>query len=360
MPVLISMVGLPAATVPDTGPYMRTMSSTDRPTTGPDIRTRTPSARRHFERRTDRSAFVAIVLLTISLLLMTFDVRSSNEGIGATLRNVAQFLVAPIQAGVNAVITPIVEFTDGLANLAGLREENQRLRDRIAELEAEVIHVDHLEARLGELNTLLGLRLADDLQELAVTAEVTGRAGTLDPTLIIDRGTDDGVHAGQPVIDSQGALVGVVSEATERVATVTPITSRRAPGVTVRLADGRRGIVEGLGTGTLELSILDAGAPVHRGELLATYGPFGDSNSYPKGLDVGTVIASASPRSGVVRVEVDPVGDVDRLEYVAVIPWPPAPDQIEADREAGSEGSTAADGESEPGPANDRGEESDR
>ena len=347
---------MPGASVPDTGPQMSTMSSIDRPTIGPDTPTRAPSAKRRSERRTDRSAFVAIMLLAISLLLMTFDVRSSDEGIGATLRNVAQFLVAPIQAGVNVVITPIVEFTDGLANLAGLRDENQRLRDRIAELEAEVIHVDHLEARVDELNTLLGLRLVDDLHELAVTAEVTGRAGTLDPTLIIDRGTDDGVHAGQPVIDSQGALVGVVFEATQRVATVTPITSRRAPGVTVRLADGRRGIVEGLGTGILELSILDADAPVRPGELLTTYGPFGESNSFPKGLDVGTVVASASPRSGVVRVEVTPIGDVDRLEYVAVIPWPPAPDQIEADEEAGLDGPTVADGESRPGAADDRGE----
>lgn len=256
------------------------------------------------------------------------------------MRNGAQFVVAPIQAGVNAVVTPIVEFTDGLANLAGLREENGRLRERIDELEHEVVRVDHLAARVEELNVLLGLRLEDDLQELAITAEVTGRGGTLDPTLIIDRGTEDGVHAGQPVVDGQGALVGVVSEAGEQAATVTPITSRRAPAVTVRLADGQRGIVEGQGTGVLELSILDARNPVRQGQFLTTYGPFGDSDSYPKGLDVGRIVASASPRSGVIRVGVEPVGDLDRVEYVAVIPWPPAPDQVDDDAETGTGGVT--------------------
>ena len=335
-----------AGTVRNPRAHMRTESRTHRSTLGPRTPRRMTSAQRRSDFRTDRSAFVAIGLLAISLLLMTFDVRSSSEGIGATLRNGAQFMVAPIQTGVNAVVTPIAEFTDGLANLAGLRDENERLRERIGELERAVVHVGHLEARVEELNALLGLRLADDLQELAITAEVTGRGGTLDPTLIIDRGTEDGVYPGQPVIDGRGALVGVVSEAVERAATVTPITSRRAPAVTVRLADGQRGIVAGQGAGVLELSILDARGPVRRGDLLTTYGPFGDSDSYPKGLDVGTVVASASPRSGVIRVGVEPFGDLDRLEYVAVIPWPPAPDQVEDNENNRAGGVTAPEDDS--------------
>ena len=301
---------------------------------------------------TDRSALVAIVLLVVSLLLMTFDVRSSSEGLGATFRNGAQFLAAPLQAGINAVVTPVVGFADGLANLAGLRQENERLRERIAELEAELIRVGHLEDQVEELSVLLGLRLEGDLQDLAIAAEVTGRAGNLDPTLFINRGTEDGVHHGQPVVDSQGALVGVVSEAGERSSVVTPITSRRSPAVTVRLADDRRGIVEGLGTGGLQLSILDADAPVVEGELLTTFGPFGESDSYPKGLFVGTVAESASPRSGVIRVDVEPIGDLDRVEYVGILPWPPSPDQLAED--AGSDavlpdatdGSDATDRES--------------
>ena len=301
--------------------------------------------------RTDRSALVAIVLLVVSLLLMTFDVRSSSEGLGATFRNGAQFVAAPLQAGINAVVTPVVGFADGLANLAGLRQENERLRERITELEGELILVGHLEDQVEELSVLLGMRLEGDLQELAIAAEVTGRAGNLDSTLFINRGTDDGVHQGQPVVDGRGALVGVVSEAGERSSVVTPITSRRSPAVTVRLADNRRGIVEGLGTGGLQLSILDADAPVVEGELLTTFGPFGESDAYPKGLYVGTAIESASPQSGVIRVDVEPVGDLERVEYVGVIPWPPSPDQLAEDARRGTipsdaaENSDAADGQ---------------
>lgn len=256
---------------------------------------------------------------------MTLDIRASRGGFGADLRNTAQVVIAPFQAAVNAVVTPVVGFSDGLSNLAGLREENQRLRDRIESLEREAAQVGHLEAQVSELETLLGLRLGEDMYQLSISAEVTARGGTLDPTLTIDRGTGDGVHTGQPVVDGQGALVGLVSEAGEAGASVIPIASRRAPAVTVRLPDGKRGVVTGQGAGGLELSILEASDPVEGGELLVTYGPYGDSNAYPKDLDVGIVAEAADPQFGVIRVRVEPIGDLERLEYVTVIPWPPAP-----------------------------------
>ena len=281
--------------------------------------------------------------MVTSLVLMTFDVRSPGRGTGAALRSGAQFLVTPVQAGVNAVVTPAAEYIDSLANLAGLREENERLRSKIGDLEREAARVGHLETQVEEMGILLGLRLEGGLQEQAVAAEVIGRGGTLDSTLIIDRGVEDGVHVGQPVVDGRGALVGVVSEAGDQGAAVSPLTSRRAPGVTVRLADGRRGVVEGQGAGGLLLSILDARAPVQEGELLTTYGPFGDSDSYPKGLDVGRVSASAAPRAGVLRAGVEPFSDLDRLEYVAVIPWPPDPSRAAEEAPAAEEGGPTAE-----------------
>ena len=118
--------------------------------------------------------------------------------------------------------------------------------------------------------------------------------------------------------------MGVIAEVSETSARVLPITSRQAPGVTIRLPNGVRGTVEGQGTGLI-LSILDADQRVLEGQLLQTYGSFGSSDAYPKGLDVGIVMSSATPQVGTITVAVEPVADLDRLEYVAVIPWPPDP-----------------------------------
>ena len=276
---------------------------------------------------------MAITLLLVSLTLMTIDIRSTSGGYGSDLRSFAQWVTGPVQSAINTVVNPIVDFSDALSNLAGLREENERLRDRIGILEREVAQVGHLQVELSEMETLLALRLSDDLFGLAVPAEVTGRGGALDPTLTINQGASDGVYSGQPVVDGQGGLVGVVSESGPTGSTIVLITSRRAPAVTVGLADGRRGVVKGLGAGTLELSILEADQPVEAGELLVTFGPYGDSNAYPKGLSVGLVAEDADPRFGTITARVEPLGELDEVEYVAVIPWPPAPSPLEEDQE---------------------------
>ena len=281
--------------------------------------------------RPDRSTFVAIGLVIISFLMMTFDLRSDSQGVGGTLRNGVQTMVAPVQTAMNAVIDPVVDFADGLANLAGLRLENERLRNRIEDLEREVVQVGTLEADVAELRELLDLRILGNLQDIAVNAEVTGQGGTFESSFTINKGTDDGIQQGQPVIDSRGALVGVIADVSENSASVIPLTSPQAPGITVRLPNGVRGSVEGQGNGRLVLSILEAGERVLEGELLQTFGPFGDSDAYPKGLDVGTVLASATPQAGTIRVQVAPLADLDRLEFVAVIPWPPEPGETVAE-----------------------------
>ncbi len=287
----------------------------------------------------DRSAYTAVGLIVVSLVLMTLDIRTSDTGLTASIRNTVQVAMGPFSAAVGSVVDPVVEFAGGLANLAGLRAENERLRSRISDLERDAAQVSHLEAEIGDLKTLLALRESEDITDLAIAVEITGRGGSLDPTLIISKGTTDGVNIGQPVVDEHGALVGRVSESGPTGARVVPITSRRASAVTVRLPDGQRGVVTGQGGGVLELSVLDADESLAGGELLVTYGPYGDSTAYPPDLDVGTVKEAAVPSYGVISVEVVPLGDFEQLRYVAVLPW--SSDLTGADEEESGEGPTA-------------------
>ena len=271
--------------------------------------------------RPDRSATVAIGLTVLSFLLMTFDIRSSQSGVAETLRNGAQTVAAPVQQIVNAVVDPIVDFGDGLANLAALRSENERLRGELEEARADAVRVASLEAENELLRSLQGLQLANDLDSILIPAEVTGRAGALDLSFTIDQGLADGVLVDFAVINLQGALVGVVDSVTDTTATVVPITARTgAPGVRVRVGEiSEVGIIEGQGTDELILQIFDAVQPVKEGMLIRTQG----SDRFPADLDVGLVLEDAVPLAQVVRVAVEPLVDIDRLRFVAVVPWPP-------------------------------------
>jgi cell shape-determining protein MreC len=145
--------------------------------------------------------------------------------------------------------------------------------------------------------------------------------------LIIDKGTDDGIVAGQPVIDPSGYVVGTVKTASSGSATILPITATNTrEGLTVLV---------GSQTGTLlsrpfsselalemDLDVFDAREPVLAGDRVLTSAA---STDYPAGLPVGEVLEDASPVSTSLSTTVRPFVDAESLRFVVVLAWPPDP-----------------------------------
>lgn len=264
-------------------------------------------------RRFDRSTSLFIGLLIVSFLTATIDVRSQGAGIGDTLRDGTQSLFAPIQQAASVVTRPIVGFVDGISNIAGLREENDRLVDRIKELEAQVQDVVGLQNRLEELERINDLDPPGDLA--AVTARIFS-VGTSDFDHIrwIDRGTDDGVVEGHTVIDEDG-LVGRVDFATDSRARVRLISDPNN-GVGVRdLSTNETGIVEGQGSGPLRLRMFNPELSVELGDLIVTEG-----GRFAPGIVVGSVAESATAEAGFSLItEVTAAVDFSRIDFVKVI-----------------------------------------
>ncbi len=264
-------------------------------------------------RRFDRSTSLFIGLLIVSFLTATIDVRSQGAGIGDTLREGTQSLFAPVQQAASVVTRPIVGFVDGISNIAGLRDENERLVNRIKELEAQVQDVVGLQNRLEELERINDLDPPGDLA--AVTARIFS-VGTseFDHIRWIDRGTDDGVVEGHTVIDEDG-LVGRVDFATESRARVRLISDPNN-GVGVRdLSTNETGIVEGQGSGPLRLRMFNPELSVDEGDLIVTEG-----GRFAPGIVVGSVAVSATAEAGFSLItEVTAAVDFTRIDFVKVI-----------------------------------------
>ncbi len=105
-------------------------------------------------RRFDRAGALFIGLLSVSFLLATFDVRAEGSGVGAVLREGTQSLFAPVQRLATSVTRPVVGFIDGIADIATLRDENDRLQSRVEELESLVQDAEGLHRRLEELEKI--------------------------------------------------------------------------------------------------------------------------------------------------------------------------------------------------------------
>ncbi|MDH3518773.1 MAG: rod shape-determining protein MreC [Acidimicrobiia bacterium] len=278
------------------------------------------------EHRPDRTTPVAITLLVVSFLLMTFDVRAGGEGAFGSFRAGTSRIVQPAQRLASTIVDPLADLVGNLSDIASLRADNETLRARLAAAQAELASVEDKLERLEVLERRLALTL--DVTELSFTnANVVGRADSFDLTFRIDRGEDDGVLPGHPVIDENGYLVGRVLESWVGGASVVPIVAD-VEGVTVTVGDQIGTLTPRVGSGEMVLEVFELARPVAAGAQVVT-STF--SIAFPPSLPVGEVIADTSPQGQALTAAVRPFADPARLRVVVVITWPRDPAAATAD-----------------------------
>ena len=153
-----------------------------------------------------RRRAIALLALT-SILLVTLDVQG-NPAI-ERVRGAFGTLFSPLQDAVRVVTRPVENAWVGITEADELREENERLRDEIARQEGTVLAAL---ASLRDAQELLALNGVEGLQDIdSVTARVIGESpSNFSQTVEINRGSNDGIEVGMPVVDAVG-LVGKIT-----------------------------------------------------------------------------------------------------------------------------------------------------
>lgn len=231
--------------------------------------------------------------------------------------------------------SPVIGFVDGVANFAGLREENDRLSDRVRVLESQVQATEALEEQVVQLEAINGLVAPEELATVTARINASGPSA-FDNVRYIDKGSKDGIVAGQAVIDEDGLIgrVVLVSANAARVRLITdPVVS---VGVRV-LSTNETGIVTGRGDGPLRLEMFRAEEAVYEGDRVVT-----DGSRFPPGIAVGTIHRTADAEVGfVLRGEVDPAARLSEIDYVKVIiGWSPIDAGLQDDDESVPDAST--------------------
>lgn len=134
--------------------------------------------------------------------------------------------------------------------------------------------------------------------------------------VILDRGSEQGVIEGQPVVDDQG-VVGQVTRVAPDYAEVTLLTDRNQsiPAQVVR--NGLRTVVIGTGDGRLEMRYMSSNADVQVGDWIVTSGIDG---IYPRGLKVGKVESLESDANGIFsRFILTPAAGMGRYGEVLLL-----------------------------------------
>ena len=220
-------------------------------------------------------AFLAAVLIIVDAKVRSLE--TIRTGVGVVLWPVQVALQLP-----RAAIDGVADYLGGTARLAN---DNETLRRQAVEQAKLVQQTQQLLVENGQLRQLLSLRERVTVPTIAVQS-IQETRDVFSRRLVIDRGSQDNVRPGHPVIDAIG-VVGQVTRAFPFNAEVTLLTDRDMSIPVQVLRNGLRGVAfGGLMPGTLDLRFMAANADVAKGDQLVTSGLDG---VYPSGLPVAIV-----------------------------------------------------------------------
>ncbi len=253
------------------------------------------------------------VLIALALLLTLLDRTGNLDAALSVIRNP----IASIMGWTSERSQALDEALEGPRDLETARTEITSLQERIDTLERENEELREIE---GEYQLLLDLfnraRQAPDYQRL--TASVIGRdSNQVVRSIIINRGSADGVRVGMPVESARG-LVGQVFRTTPNSSQVILI-SDSSSAVPARLGTSRAtGILRGGGLGgSMSIDWVDLKHQLEVGEVVLTSGLGG---RFPQDLVIGRVIEVDRREAELFqRAIVQPAVDFESLEVIFVI-----------------------------------------
>jgi rod shape-determining protein MreC len=274
--------------------------------------------------RRRRAALAAFVALSVALLTAYFG--ESGGGFLHALQRGAQEALAPIETGASRALKPVRDLFGWVGDTIDAKDENERLKREVERLRAEVARAqtDRRDAR--ELRGLVGLRRDEGFPQgtRPVTSRVIARSPTVWYSSVkIDKGSDDGVRADQPVI-AAGGLAGKVTSVTGGSAQVTLLTDASSAVSAQVMPEGANGIVkpEVGNPRDLLLDFVEKGRRVTEGTTVVTSG-FSSSrveSLFPRGIPIGTVTEVDLDEIELYqRVHIKPFADIRRLDWLQVL-----------------------------------------
>jgi rod shape-determining protein MreC len=266
-----------------------------------------------------RLVFFALLAITLLIVDARLDTMSRlRQGIATVLYPVQRILLMP-----RDLVGSLVDYT---RDIDRLRAENAEMREIEAANARVLLQTEQLATENSELRQLLGMRERTSLR--TTVAEVLYDArDTFSRRLVVDRGMQHGVQAGQPVIDAFG-VIGQVTRAHPLSSEVTLVTDRNSTiPIEVRRTGARTLAWGGAVPGTIELRFLPAATDIREGDLLVTSGLDG---LFPAGLPVARVTAvQPGSTSAFMRVRAEPTARVERTKLLLILlaeaPAEPAP-----------------------------------
>ena len=264
---------------------------------------------------------LSIFLIVITALYILYH--SINHPAPGFLRKTVLGMASPLAAAVNVPFKGLAETWRRYIFLVGLVEANRQLRKENLRLTGEVIQYREGQREAIRLQQLLNLR--NSLAFPTLSARVVGRnPSSIFKLILINRGEDDGLRAGLPVLATPG-VAGRILETSWKSSRVLLIIDENSH-IDAILQDSRaHGILQGAASSGCKLKYVAKTTDVKVGEVAVSSGMDG---IFPKGLPLG-VVSSVSKNDADMfqKINIAPFVDPSGIEEVLVIMAIPGADK---------------------------------
>ena len=267
--------------------------------------------------------FLFLLALTVLILALheTGQLKLLQDGLS--------LVTGPIQRALSGAAKELGQVFSSVGDVQELQAQVDELQTIANDLAAENIRAREIEAENAQLRDLLDFVSANPSLRGYIGGDIIGQSGLFEAEIvgydtnpfvfyvIINRGSQDELRVGMPVIVGGGRLVGRIAEVRPRWSKVQLLID---PGSQVNgVVQGSRaaGLITGQPDGTLSLEQVSQSEQVNVGDTVVTSGQGG---LLPKGLIVGQVTEVEQRDIDLYqRATLRPAVEYRRVEIVLVI-----------------------------------------
>lgn len=207
-------------------------------------------------------------------------------------------------------------FFSFLGSIRDLERQNVELQEKVNELVVENVKLKEEERENEILREQLDFVKASEHKLLSAFVLAQDPSGIFQ-VVTIDRGEEDRVEVGMPVVVSGGILVGKVKETTNTTSKVLLITDSSSSLPAIIQESQATGVVKGEMKLGLVMEMIPQDAEVKNGDTVITSALGGE---FPKGLVIGQV-EEVQRHEGELfqKARIKPACDFKKLEMVSVV-----------------------------------------
>jgi rod shape-determining protein MreC len=240
-----------------------------------------------------------------------------------------------LQSGVNWALNPAETVLSNAADTASsywsaltqidkLRSDSERLRQDNVTLNEQLARMPAVSKINDDWTKITAAQQSIPYQTTAARVIVRDLSDVRPRTLILNKGTNDGLAPGQVVIDAGGALVGRISDVNATVSTVLLLSDPSAVVVGKEAKSGATGTIRGNLSGQLQMLYVDAAQDLTAGEAVVTAGEAlpctNDISPYPPTLLIGTILeVTTDPNTPVKSATIKPAAHLTDATFVLII-----------------------------------------